>query len=135
MSGYCEGMVAKKGVLRPEQVDAKRPKRVKRPMKPKGGSIGVLRETSGAGRSGNAGFPQVRRPRPGQRISLSRLTGAARLVSVLRGDRPSMSNDSKLALVLGILFVMFLGIVFFRRDAGSATSPAAQINAVPASSR
>ncbi|MFO0964351.1 MAG: hypothetical protein U0793_02015 [Gemmataceae bacterium] len=46
-----------------------------------------------------------------------------------------MSNDSKLALVLGILFVMFLGIVFFRRDAGSATSPAAQINAVPASSR
>lgn len=31
-----------------------------------------------------------------------------------------MSNDSKLALVLGILLVMFLGMVFFRKDSGAA---------------
>lgn len=34
-----------------------------------------------------------------------------------------MTNDSKLALVLGILLVMLMGIVFFRKDVATA-SPA-----------
>jgi hypothetical protein len=48
-----------------------------------------------------------------------------------------MSNDSKLALVLGILLVMFLGIVFFRKQAPAGAVPdgpaAAQI--APAATR
>jgi len=34
-----------------------------------------------------------------------------------------MSNDSKFALLLGILVVMFMGIVFFRGDVAAPVAP------------
>ena len=33
-----------------------------------------------------------------------------------------MSNDAKLGLILGIALVVVIGLVFFRKDRGDATS-------------